>query len=109
LAPGGKLTALACHPTNQVRKAEELAYLSTKISVPLKMGSYLQNFLNDVLMKNLSTIRYKFHSNFLIRFSDKIFEITHITKEYQFQKVFLQKVMKYHSYPMVQIHKPSSD
>jgi hypothetical protein len=27
---GGKLTALACHPTKRVKKAEELTYLSKK-------------------------------------------------------------------------------
>jgi hypothetical protein len=30
-SPGGKLTALACHPTKRVHKAEELIYLSTNI------------------------------------------------------------------------------
>ncbi len=30
-SPGGKLTALACHPTNGANKAEELFYLSTNI------------------------------------------------------------------------------
>jgi len=30
-SPGGKLTALACHPTKKVNKEEELAYLSTKV------------------------------------------------------------------------------
>jgi hypothetical protein len=29
---GGKLTALACHPTKKVNKAEELTLLSTKIA-----------------------------------------------------------------------------
>jgi hypothetical protein len=29
---GGKLTALACHPTKRVNKAEELTYLSTNIA-----------------------------------------------------------------------------
>jgi len=28
---GGKLTALACHPTKKVNKAEELTYLSINI------------------------------------------------------------------------------
>jgi hypothetical protein len=28
---GGKLIALACHPTKKVNKAEELTYLSTNI------------------------------------------------------------------------------
>jgi hypothetical protein len=32
---GGKLTALACHPTKRVNKAEELTYLSTKIELLL--------------------------------------------------------------------------
>jgi hypothetical protein len=27
-SPGGKLTALACHPTKKVNKAEELTYYS---------------------------------------------------------------------------------
>jgi hypothetical protein len=31
MSPGGKLTALACHPTKNVNKAEELNYLSTDI------------------------------------------------------------------------------
>jgi hypothetical protein len=29
-SPGGKLTALACHPIKNLNKAEELTYLSTK-------------------------------------------------------------------------------
>ncbi len=29
MLPGGKLTALVCHPTEKVNKAEELTYLST--------------------------------------------------------------------------------
>jgi len=33
---GGKLTALACHPTKRVNKAEELTYLSTSIVLGLK-------------------------------------------------------------------------
>jgi hypothetical protein len=31
ISPGGKLTALACHLTKSVNKAEELIYLSTNI------------------------------------------------------------------------------
>ncbi len=31
-SPGGKLTALLCHPTKKVNKAEELTYLSTNIA-----------------------------------------------------------------------------
>jgi hypothetical protein len=31
MSPKGKLTALACHPTKKVNKAEELAYLSINI------------------------------------------------------------------------------
>ncbi len=30
-SPGGKQTALACHPTKKVNKAEELTHLSKKI------------------------------------------------------------------------------
>jgi hypothetical protein len=30
-SPGGKLTALACHLTKKVNKAEELTYLFTNI------------------------------------------------------------------------------
>jgi len=30
-SPGGKLTALACHPTKKLNKAEELTYLSSNI------------------------------------------------------------------------------
>jgi hypothetical protein len=32
---GGKLTALACHPTKRVNKAEERTYFSTNISYNL--------------------------------------------------------------------------
>ncbi len=32
MSPPGKLTALACHLTNRVNKAEELTYLSTNIA-----------------------------------------------------------------------------
>jgi hypothetical protein len=32
---GGKLTALACHPTKRVNKAEELTYLSINIGLAL--------------------------------------------------------------------------
>jgi hypothetical protein len=35
-SPGGKLTALACHPTNRVNKAEELTYIS--INYDLHIG-----------------------------------------------------------------------
>jgi len=38
-SPGGKLTALACHPTKRVNKAEELTYLSTNIGFSLKSNS----------------------------------------------------------------------
>jgi hypothetical protein len=31
MSPGGKLTALAYHPTKKVNKAEELTYLFTNI------------------------------------------------------------------------------
>jgi len=31
MSPGGKLAALACHPTKRVNKAEELTYLSANI------------------------------------------------------------------------------
>jgi hypothetical protein len=31
MSSGGKITALACHPTKKVNKAEELAYLFTNI------------------------------------------------------------------------------
>jgi hypothetical protein len=37
-SPGGKLTALACHPTKKVNKAEELTYLSTSISFRVEVG-----------------------------------------------------------------------
>jgi hypothetical protein len=30
-SPGGKLIAMACHPTKIIRKAEELTYLSINI------------------------------------------------------------------------------
>jgi hypothetical protein len=32
LGPGDKLTALVCHSTKKVNKAEELTYLSTNIN-----------------------------------------------------------------------------
>jgi len=32
-SPGGKLTAMACHPTKIVNKAEELTYLSTNMEL----------------------------------------------------------------------------
>jgi hypothetical protein len=31
-SPGGKLTALVCHPTKKVNKAEELTYFYTKVA-----------------------------------------------------------------------------
>jgi hypothetical protein len=31
MSPGGKLTAPACHLTKRVKKAEELAYISTNM------------------------------------------------------------------------------
>jgi hypothetical protein len=36
-SPGGKLTALACHQSKKVNKAEELTYLSTNIVWNLMM------------------------------------------------------------------------
>jgi hypothetical protein len=40
---GGKLTALACHPTKRINKAEEPTYLSTYIGTMFvgKAGAYL--------------------------------------------------------------------
>jgi len=35
MSPGGELTALACHPTKKVNKAEQLTYLSTRIACGL--------------------------------------------------------------------------
>ncbi len=35
IVPMGKLTALACHPTKKVNKAEELTYLSINIDLTL--------------------------------------------------------------------------
>ncbi len=41
-SPGGKITALACHPNIKVNKAEELTYLSTNIDLSyLKISIYL--------------------------------------------------------------------
>jgi len=34
----GKLTALACHPTKKVSKAEELSYLSTNIDLTKRIS-----------------------------------------------------------------------
>jgi hypothetical protein len=31
MSPGDKVTAIACHPTKKVNKAEDLTYLSTNI------------------------------------------------------------------------------
>ncbi len=39
MSPGSKLTALGCHPTKKVNKAEELTYLSTNIK-NYKDGTY---------------------------------------------------------------------
>jgi hypothetical protein len=38
---GGKLTALACHPTKKVNKAEELTYLYTNIGITLIIIKFL--------------------------------------------------------------------
>ncbi len=35
MSPGDKLTAVACHPTKKVNRAEELTYLSTSIYIEL--------------------------------------------------------------------------
>jgi hypothetical protein len=42
MSPGGKLTALACHPTKRVNKVEELTSLSTNIDKTHKHNNYLQ-------------------------------------------------------------------
>jgi len=43
MALGGKLTALACHPTKRADKAEKLTYLSSNIGIMFvgKAGAYL--------------------------------------------------------------------
>jgi len=38
MSPGGNLSALACHPTKKVNKAEQLTYLSTKIVFSSKLS-----------------------------------------------------------------------
>jgi hypothetical protein len=43
-SPGGKLTALICHPTKKVNKAEKLTYLSTNIRLEIA-HTFLQNLL----------------------------------------------------------------
>jgi hypothetical protein len=40
-SPGGKLTALACHLTKKVSKAEEQTYLFTNIGVTVECLSLL--------------------------------------------------------------------
>jgi hypothetical protein len=42
-SPGGKLTALACHPTKEVNKAEELTYPSTCIGLNV-LGLFVHVF-----------------------------------------------------------------
>jgi hypothetical protein len=41
-SPGVRITALACHPTKRVNKAEELTHLSTNIAEPCLLS--LANF-----------------------------------------------------------------
>jgi hypothetical protein len=48
MSPGGKQTALACHLTKKVYKAEELTYLSTNIV-------YTHNNITDLLKAEIST------------------------------------------------------
>jgi hypothetical protein len=46
---GGKLTALACHPTKRVSKAEELTYLSTNIDGNFETGKIWHHSFNILL------------------------------------------------------------
>jgi hypothetical protein len=45
-SPRGKLTALACHQTKKVNKAEELTYLSTNIGTLDSSSHGLRVWLN---------------------------------------------------------------
>jgi hypothetical protein len=55
-SPGGKLTALACHPTKKVNKAEELTYFSTSIGLLSGGGSQLVYLFSGFIAK--STLQY---------------------------------------------------
>jgi hypothetical protein len=46
MSPWGKLTALACHLTQRVNKAEELTYLSTNIGHISKQKNPIQQNKN---------------------------------------------------------------
>ncbi len=63
-SPGGKLTALVCHPTKKVSKAEVLTYLSTNFSKKyIKWEvSYTEPFLSVSLPFNTFVIRKKYKS-----------------------------------------------
>jgi hypothetical protein len=54
MSPGGKLAALACHPTKIVNKAEELTYLFTNI------GMQLKNICQDITNIGILKIFYLF-------------------------------------------------
>jgi len=45
MSPGGNLTALSCHPTKKVNKAEELTYLSTNIASIINILDLLHSLL----------------------------------------------------------------
>jgi hypothetical protein len=45
MSPGGKLTAVACHPTRKVNRAEELTYLSTNIYIELVHNACIYTIL----------------------------------------------------------------
>jgi len=47
-SPGGKLTALAYHPTKKVNKAEELTYLFTNIDRHHFAIKYLVFFIRNM-------------------------------------------------------------
>ncbi len=50
MLPGGKLTAIVCHPTEKVNKAEELTYLSANTGLAVVQPHNTQ--YNDTLCKN---------------------------------------------------------
>jgi hypothetical protein len=49
--PRGKLTAMVCHLTKRVNKAEELTYLSTNIAVTLLVATFQPTDISIVLAK----------------------------------------------------------
>ncbi len=60
MSPGGRLTALACHLTKKVNKAEELTYISTNMDLTVVKTTA---FSSENLM-----LRHKYVKNYSKRF-----------------------------------------